>query len=117
MTYLIFNGIFTSMMVTREYLDYATQRKPLRVSLREGYQRSTYCEYQILRNEGDRFVLNAGQGLQLPKRYALPLLGSMALLHWLVSESLFLVHISSVDETDLSAPEDSGLSGVSSSWP
>ena len=57
-----------------ELLSYSTQRRGLRTSQPTGEQRSTYR-------------------LQLPYRFSLPLLGGSILLHWLSSESLFLVRL------------------------
>ena len=76
--YFFVNGLFTSMLLTVEYNDYATIRKGLRVSAPDGHQRSTYY-------------------LQLPYRYAGTLIVLSALLHWLVSQSLFLVRITEYD--------------------
>ncbi len=64
----------TSMMMTKEYNDFAVERKPLRVSEPKGQQRSSYY-------------------LQLPYRYAVPLIICSGTLHWLISQSLFQVKI------------------------
>lgn len=58
-----------------EWSDYAVERKGLRVSTTpRGAQRSTYF-------------------LSLPYRYGLLLVAFSALLHWLISQSLFLVSV------------------------
>lgn len=62
------------MLVAVEYESYAVGRKYLRVSWPQGDQRSTYY-------------------LSLPYRYSVPLLSASALLHWLVSQSIFFVGI------------------------
>lgn len=72
--YLLYNGLFTSMHLAHEYSGYARQRKPLRVTTPKGMQRSTYW-------------------LQLPYVYGMPLIISSAILHWLVSQSIFLARI------------------------
>jgi hypothetical protein len=72
--YLLYNGLFTAMHLSHEYSGYAKQRKPLRVTTPRGTQRSTYW-------------------LQLPYTYGLPLIVASAVLHWLVSQSIFLVRI------------------------
>src|SRR5262245_26110730 len=59
------------MVMAKEWSDFAYERKTLRVTAPEGAQRSTYY-------------------LQLPYGYAIPLLGSSMLLHWLTSQALFL---------------------------
>lgn len=72
--YVSYNLLITSMMMTKEYNDFATVRKPLRVSEPKGQQRSSYY-------------------LQLPYRYAVPLIICSGALHWLISQSLFPVNI------------------------
>jgi hypothetical protein len=73
--YLVYNGIFTSMLQAEEWNSYSVKRKGLRVSTAtQGAQRDTYF-------------------LSLPYRYSIPLLVISTLLHWLVSQSLFLVSI------------------------
>lgn len=73
--YLFYNGILTSMLMGVEWNSYGQQRKYLRVSSPKGQQRGTYW-------------------LQLPFRYSLPLLISFTILHWLVSQSVYLVSTS-----------------------
>lgn len=72
--YFMYNGLLTCMLSAVEYDNYAMERKPLRVSWPRGAQRSTYY-------------------LSLPYRYSIPLLIVSAVLHWLVSQSLFFVEI------------------------
>ncbi|GES61301.1 hypothetical protein ATEIFO6365_0006076000 [Aspergillus terreus] len=75
--YFCANGIYTIMTLSSEWSDYAIERKGLRVSVvPRGSQRSTYF-------------------LSLPYRYSLPLMVCSGLLHWLISQSLFLVSITS----------------------
>ena len=83
--FLAYNGIFTSMLMGKEWSEYALERKSLRVTLPRGMQRSTYR-------------------LQLPYTYGLPLLFLSAILHWLVSQSLFPVRIVVIDETTKENP-------------
>ena len=80
--YLMYNGLFTCMTLTEEYLQFANHRKPLRVTDPRGAQRSTYW-------------------LQLPYRYAIPFLIAMGVLHWLVSQSIFLVRIAVIDQNGM----------------
>ena len=77
-TYVAYNGILTSMVVTSESTRMSIHRKTLRVSAPSGAQRST-------------------PWLSLPYRYAVPLLIAMGLLHWLASESIFLARIDVLD--------------------
>lgn len=67
------------MLLGYEWVSFAHSRKGLRVSRpAEGAQRSTYF-------------------LQLPYRFALPLMALSGVLHWLVSQSIFLVAIDVYD--------------------
>ena len=72
--YIFFNNVFTCMRLSAEIADFGVVAKPMRVSEPRGAQRSTYW-------------------LQLPYRWSLPLMGTMALLHWLVSEAIFMVDV------------------------
>lgn len=76
--YLTYNGLFTCMLLADEWNDYAHTRKALRVTSPVGDQRSTYR-------------------LQLPYKYGVPLLVMSGLLHWLVSQSIFLARVSVYD--------------------
>lgn len=76
--FLTYNGMFTCMRLTEEWMGYAHERKPLRVTDPVGAQRSTYR-------------------LQLPYRYGIPMLILSGILHWLVSQSLFLARIIAID--------------------
>lgn len=68
--YLLYNDAITRMLLARETSRFAARRKPLRVSNPEGEQKSTYW-------------------LQLPYRYSIPLLVSVATIHWTLSRSIF----------------------------
>lgn len=73
--YFIANSVWTSMALVAEWNSYSVHRKGLRVStFLRGHQRSTYF-------------------LSLPYRYALPLISCSGLLHWLISQSLYVVII------------------------
>jgi hypothetical protein len=73
--YFTYNGLFTSLSLATEWDSYARRRKGLRVSSSpSGAQRATYF-------------------LQLPYRYSLPLLVTSGLVHWLISQSIFLVFV------------------------
>jgi hypothetical protein len=62
------------MLANREWAQYAIKRASLRVTLPSAGQRSTYF-------------------LQLPYTFSVPLLIASTLLHWLVSQSIFLARI------------------------
>lgn len=72
--YFSYNGLLTSMLSAAEYSSYGVERKPLRVTNPIGLQRSTYW-------------------LSVPFRYSIPLLIAFAILHWLVSQSIFYVFV------------------------
>ncbi|KAL8692921.1 MAG: hypothetical protein Q9218_002147 [Villophora microphyllina] len=72
--FLAYNALFTCMLLAEESNGYAHERKSLRVSAPTGNQRSTYR-------------------LQLPYKYGIPLLIALTLLHWLISQSLFLARV------------------------
>ena len=86
--YIAFNCLMTYMLVGREWNNYALERKPLRVTSPKGQQCSTYY-------------------LQLPYRYAVPLLIVSGLLHWLVSQSIFLAAVDSYDHYGVLQPDES----------
>jgi hypothetical protein len=62
------------MASSKEWNTYATSKKGLRVTKASGEQRSTYF-------------------LQLPYKWALPLIAISTLLHWLLSQTFFLTRI------------------------
>ena len=70
------------MLLGYEWISYAFKRKGLRVSRSPlGKQRSTYF-------------------LQLPYRFSVPLMFMSGTLHWLVSQSIFLISIDLYDYMD-----------------
>ncbi|KAF9061631.1 hypothetical protein BDP27DRAFT_1234938 [Rhodocollybia butyracea] len=74
MIYLVFNSLCTKLFLALEWSSYAHSRKPLRVSDPHGDQRSTYF-------------------LNIPIRFGVPLIVYSALLHWLLSQSIFVVAV------------------------
>jgi hypothetical protein len=82
--YFVYNSVVTAMTMSDEWSQLANQRKGLRVSSNpQGDQRSTYF-------------------LQLPYRYSLPLLFMSGLMHWLISQSLFIINL----EASSNLPDD-----------
>jgi hypothetical protein len=78
--YLVYNGLFTSMLTGYEWTSYAYKKKGLRISRKPaGNQRSTYF-------------------LQLPYKFGVPLVVMSGTLHWLVSQSLFVVAVDAYDK-------------------
>jgi hypothetical protein len=91
--YYAYNALFTTMMLGVEWNSYAREQKGLRVShAPRGSQRSSYT-------------------LQLPFRWALPLMVFSGVLHWLLSQSLFVVSME-FDHTRLWSDENNAVSGV-----
>jgi hypothetical protein len=77
--YFTYNALFTSMLAGLEWSQMAWQKKSLRVSQNpQGEQRSSYF-------------------LQLPYRYGLPFLGFSAVMHWHISQSIFLIAVERYD--------------------
>jgi hypothetical protein len=72
LVYFSINRICTSMCFALEWNAYATHKKGLRVTAPLGLQRGTHF-------------------LQLPLRWAVPLTVMSGILHWLLSQSLFMV--------------------------
>ena len=73
MLYLALNALLSCQLVSEEWSGYAKERKTLRVSHPKGIQRSSYF-------------------ISMPMKYAAPLMTANATLHWLVSQSTFLVN-------------------------
>ncbi|KAB8219931.1 hypothetical protein BDV33DRAFT_231229 [Aspergillus novoparasiticus] len=76
--YYLINSILTCMLASAEYTSYSVRRRYLRVSWPEGQQRSTYF-------------------LSLPYRFSIPTMAISAILHWLLSESIFYVRVYQYD--------------------
>ncbi|KAI0546431.1 hypothetical protein F4679DRAFT_575509 [Xylaria curta] len=70
--YFCFNNLFTRLQLVAEWEQYAKDFSPLRVTDPEGKQKSTYR-------------------LQLPYKYGLPLTTLSALLHWLLSNTIYII--------------------------
>ncbi|KAL9043601.1 MAG: hypothetical protein Q9214_003218 [Letrouitia sp. 1 TL-2023] len=83
--YLNYNALFTSLLLAQEWNGYARHRKTLRVTSPAREQRSTFW-------------------LQLPHRYSIPLLLTSAVLHWLVSQSIFLARVQFLDNRGVEIP-------------
>ncbi len=79
--YVLANGIFTNMALAGEWNSFSNNRKGLRVSTSpQGNQRTSHF-------------------LSLPYRFGLPFIGLTTLLHWLISQSIFLVSVNAYDES------------------
>ena len=98
LAYFAYNALFTSMLAGLEWSQMAWQKKSLRVSQRpQGEQRGSYF-------------------LHLPYRYAIPLLGFSAAMHWLVSQSIFLIAVERYDPQGYPSTIDSGGEHYTCSW-
>ena len=72
--YLAYNAVLTAMLVGDEWDRFGKIRKPLRVTTPQGLQRSSY------------FV-------SVPLKFGLPVLSIFGVLHYTVSQSVFVVYI------------------------
>lgn len=71
--YFQYNALFTGMLAAKEWSDFGWKRRGVRVPWNpKGEQRSRYF-------------------LQLPYRWGIPLLIASILIHWLLSQSIFLI--------------------------
>ncbi|KAL8634917.1 MAG: hypothetical protein Q9228_007539, partial [Teloschistes exilis] len=68
--YLAYNAVLTAMLVANEWDRFGETRKPLRVTEPQGLQRSTYSA-------------------SVPLKYGIPVILSVALLHYTISQSVF----------------------------
>ncbi|KAH8659855.1 hypothetical protein BX600DRAFT_51176 [Xylariales sp. PMI_506] len=71
MCYFSYNAFFTRIEVEKEWNSYSIKHRPLRVTYPVGEQIGHYR-------------------LQLPYKYSVPLLGISVLLHWLVSNTIYI---------------------------
>ncbi|KAK7976322.1 26S proteasome non-ATPase regulatory subunit 12 [Apiospora arundinis] len=104
--YLTINNLYTQLQAEQEWNSYSAFSQPLRVSYPAGEQVSTYR-------------------LQLPYKYSIPLITMSTIIHWLMSNSLFLLIIEGDtgvrdtfggDKSSIGVSEDAsvvlGVSGV-----
>ncbi|KAK5729389.1 hypothetical protein LTR17_012019 [Elasticomyces elasticus] len=70
--YFLVTGVLAVMAIADEWSRFIDERKTLRMSYPHGIQRSSYR-------------------LALPYRLSLPLMAGMAILHWLISQSIFVI--------------------------
>lgn len=76
--YILYNQLLTSLLIASEWASYGFERKALRVSSPRGIQRSSYF-------------------LSLPFKFGIPLMLSSSLLHWLISQSVFVIATTGID--------------------
>ena len=82
------------MLLADEWSRYFFNARPLRVTTPHGQQRSTYY-------------------LQLPFPYSIPLLIASGLLHWLISESIFLARVDNYSDGKLARNASLSQTGYS----
>ena len=85
--YFLYNGLFTYQLLGKEWNNFGDHRRGLRVTNPRGRQRSTYW-------------------LSLPHRYAIPLMLVAILLHWLYSQSIFVVFVRFINPTPQAGSSD-----------
>jgi len=85
MLYVQVNSLLSCLLANREWHRYSQERKTLRVSNPVGLQRSSY------------FV-------SMPWRYGIPLMTTVACLHWTLSQSIFIVPIEQWDSDGVRHP-------------
>ena len=73
--YLLVNNLVSTILLAAEWDGYLKNKKTLRVSHPRGIQRSSFT-------------------LSMPLKYGIPLTGSMALWHFCVSQSIFVMRLS-----------------------
>ncbi|KAK8044117.1 hypothetical protein PG993_004141 [Apiospora rasikravindrae] len=81
LTYVCYNATLSAFLVQREFglMHREDRRRTLRVSEPVGIQRSSYT-------------------ISLPLRYGVPLYAASGLIHWLISQSLFLARITALQD-------------------
>lgn len=91
--YIFYNAMLSTFLVQREFsLMYKEEkRKTLRVSEPVGIQRGSYF-------------------ISLPLRYGIPLYASSGIMHWLISQSLFLARITALNPADATPNLDNSFS-------
>ena len=98
--YVLYNDLLTRMLLAREWASYSVSHRPLRVSKPRGQQ------------VGSHF-------LSLPWKIAVPFLVVMMLLHWFVSQSIFLAYVTGTDYGACNVngvPDDKGVVTLGIGW-
>ncbi|KUI56184.1 hypothetical protein VP1G_03514 [Cytospora mali] len=88
--YVFYNAMMSTFLVQHEFSSMYKEkrRKPLRVSEPIGIQRGSYF-------------------ISLPLRYGIPLYASSGLMHWMISQSLFLARITALEVDGTPDPTNS----------
>ena len=80
MVYIQYNALLSSLLSNREWHGYGCRRKALRVSFPCALQRSTYF-------------------ISMPWRYGIPQMITISTLHWILSQSVFVIPLQSFTHT------------------
>jgi len=104
--YFAYNGLFTCMLLSSEYSQYgqSSRSKPLRVSNPKGRQ-STRGGQDSLTYRIANMRAGSKYFLQLPYTYSIPLIVGSAVLHWLISQSIFLVRVTVSQDSSYKASQ------------
>ncbi|KAF2007571.1 hypothetical protein P154DRAFT_420621, partial [Amniculicola lignicola CBS 123094] len=76
--YVAQNALLSCLLVADEWSGFAIDRKTLRVAAPVGIQRSSYF-------------------ISMPLRYSLPIMGVFTIMHWLLSQSTFIIRVLAFD--------------------
>ncbi len=98
--YILYNDLLTRMLLAKEWAAYALSHQPLRVTHPRGQQ------------VGSHF-------LSLPWKFAIPFIGALTALHWLVSQSIFLAYMTGTDYGQCSTsgvPQQVGVVTLGVAW-
>lgn len=91
--YILYNNLITVMVVASEWNDFISEKKTLRVSRPRGIQRSAYF-------------------LSLPYIFSIPLMCFSGLLHWLISQSIFVIQTVGYRTPDFRRAEELDASSI-----
>lgn len=80
--YLLINNLLTVLLIAEEWNGFILGRQTLRLSFPQGIQRSSYF-------------------LSLPFAYGIPLIVSSGLLHWMISQSVFVIQTIGYSQPDV----------------
>jgi hypothetical protein len=71
---MAFNAILSCQLLAAEWAQFGYERKTLRVSHPKGIQRGSFF-------------------ISMPLRYGLPIMAVFVVLHWLISQSAFVIRV------------------------
>jgi len=98
-TYATYNDHLACIMATREYGRFASAVKSKQLGVAEEEHGRLVNNKRAFRvSQHPRREQKSRPFLTLPIKYAVCLMDVSALLHWLISEALFLVHVDIVDQ-------------------